>query len=149
MLRKYSCVAFKASRSSCRRLRSAACLAIMSVLSSGPNIILDISAPAAGATKANSKKISIFVWRVNLPKAKLCNWVVELAEVFFEAFARTAQANLHVRDSRRILPESSALRGQSFPDRPCSDKRLLRHDRQHNVQSPQFLWLKECLCAKY
>jgi imidazoleglycerol-phosphate dehydratase len=38
-----------------------------------------------------------FVWRVNLPKAKLGNWDVELAEVFFEAFARTAQANLHVR----------------------------------------------------
>jgi imidazoleglycerol-phosphate dehydratase len=29
------------------------------------------------------------------PKAKLGNWDVELAEVFFEAFARTAQANLH------------------------------------------------------
>jgi imidazoleglycerol-phosphate dehydratase len=38
-----------------------------------------------------------FVWRVNLPKAKLGNWDVELAEVFFEAFARTAQANLHIR----------------------------------------------------
>jgi imidazoleglycerol-phosphate dehydratase len=37
-----------------------------------------------------------FVWRVPLPKAKLGNWDVELAEVFFEAFARTAQANLHV-----------------------------------------------------
>ncbi len=38
-----------------------------------------------------------FVWRVALPKAKLGDWDVELAEVFFEAFARTAQANLHVR----------------------------------------------------
>jgi imidazoleglycerol-phosphate dehydratase len=38
-----------------------------------------------------------FVWRVDLPKAKLGNWDVELAEVFFEAFARTAQANLHIR----------------------------------------------------
>jgi imidazoleglycerol-phosphate dehydratase len=37
-----------------------------------------------------------FVWRVPLPKAKLGEWDVELAEVFFEAFARTAQANLHV-----------------------------------------------------
>ena len=37
-----------------------------------------------------------FVWRVDLPKAKLGNWDVELAEVFFEAFARTAQANLHI-----------------------------------------------------
>lgn len=37
-----------------------------------------------------------FVWRVELPKAKLGNWDVELAEVFFEAFARTAQANLHI-----------------------------------------------------
>jgi imidazoleglycerol-phosphate dehydratase len=38
-----------------------------------------------------------FVFRVPLPKAKLGNWDVELAEVFFEAFARTAQANLHMR----------------------------------------------------
>jgi imidazoleglycerol-phosphate dehydratase len=37
-----------------------------------------------------------FVWRVPLPKAKLGEWDVELAEVFFEAFARAAQANLHV-----------------------------------------------------
>jgi imidazoleglycerol-phosphate dehydratase len=37
-----------------------------------------------------------FVWRVPLPKAKLGDWDVELAEVFFEAFARSAQANLHV-----------------------------------------------------
>lgn len=37
-----------------------------------------------------------FVWNVPLPKAKLGNWDVELAEVFFEAFARSAQANLHV-----------------------------------------------------
>ncbi len=37
-----------------------------------------------------------FVWKVPLPKAKLGEWDVELAEVFFEAFARTAQANLHV-----------------------------------------------------
>lgn len=38
-----------------------------------------------------------FVWRVDLPKSKLGNWDTELAEVFFEAFARSAQANLHVR----------------------------------------------------
>ncbi len=37
-----------------------------------------------------------FVWRVPLPKAKIGTWDVELAEVFFEAFARTAQANLHM-----------------------------------------------------
>lgn len=37
-----------------------------------------------------------FVWSVPLPKAKIGTWDVELAEVFFEAFARTAQANLHV-----------------------------------------------------
>jgi len=37
-----------------------------------------------------------FVWKVPLPKAKLGEWDVELAEVFFEAFARSAQANLHV-----------------------------------------------------
>jgi imidazoleglycerol-phosphate dehydratase len=36
-----------------------------------------------------------FVWRVPLPKAKLGTWDAELAEVFFEAFARSAQANLH------------------------------------------------------
>lgn len=38
-----------------------------------------------------------FVWRVPLPKAQLGTWDVELAAVFFEAFARTAHANLHVR----------------------------------------------------
>jgi len=37
-----------------------------------------------------------FVWKVELPKAKIGTWDVELAEVFFEAFARTAQANLHI-----------------------------------------------------
>jgi imidazoleglycerol-phosphate dehydratase len=37
-----------------------------------------------------------FVWRVPLPKAKIGSWDTELAEVFFEAFARTALANLHV-----------------------------------------------------
>jgi imidazoleglycerol-phosphate dehydratase len=38
-----------------------------------------------------------FVWRVPMPKAKLGEFDAELAEVFFEAFARSAQANLHVR----------------------------------------------------
>jgi imidazoleglycerol-phosphate dehydratase len=38
-----------------------------------------------------------FVWRVPLPKAKLGSWDVELAPIFFEAFARTAMCNLHVR----------------------------------------------------
>jgi imidazoleglycerol-phosphate dehydratase len=38
-----------------------------------------------------------FVCRVPLPKAKLGTWDVELAPVFFEAFARSAQANLHLR----------------------------------------------------
>lgn len=38
-----------------------------------------------------------FVWRVPLPKAKIGTWDAELAEVFFEAFARTAQCNLHAR----------------------------------------------------
>lgn len=38
-----------------------------------------------------------FVCRVPLPKAKLGSWDVELAPVFFESFARSAQANLHLR----------------------------------------------------
>lgn len=38
-----------------------------------------------------------FVFRVPLPKAKLGEFDTELAEVFFEAFARTAQANLHLK----------------------------------------------------
>src|SRR5262245_41258721 len=38
-----------------------------------------------------------FVWRVPLPKAKLGTWDVELAPIFFEAFARAAMCNLHVR----------------------------------------------------
>jgi imidazoleglycerol-phosphate dehydratase len=45
-----------------------------------------------------------FVWRVDLPKSKLGNWDVELAEVFFEAVARTAQCNLHI-----VLEEGSNL----------------------------------------
>ncbi|MEB2313021.1 MAG: imidazoleglycerol-phosphate dehydratase HisB [Sorangiineae bacterium] len=40
---------------------------------------------------------AFFVWRVPLPKARLGTFDTELAEVFFEAFARSAQANLHVR----------------------------------------------------
>jgi imidazoleglycerol-phosphate dehydratase len=39
---------------------------------------------------------AFFVWRLELPKAKLGSFDSELAEVFFEAFARSAQANLHV-----------------------------------------------------
>lgn len=37
-----------------------------------------------------------FVWRVELPKAKVGDFDTELAEVFFEAFARSAQCNLHL-----------------------------------------------------
>lgn len=37
-----------------------------------------------------------FVWEVPMPKAKLGSWDTELAEVFFEAFARGAGCNLHV-----------------------------------------------------
>jgi imidazoleglycerol-phosphate dehydratase len=37
-----------------------------------------------------------FVWRLDLPKAKLGDFDSELCEVFFEAFARSGQANLHV-----------------------------------------------------
>jgi len=37
-----------------------------------------------------------FVWEAELPKAKLGEFDVELAEVFFEAFARGAGCNLHV-----------------------------------------------------
>ena len=38
-----------------------------------------------------------FVSRVPLPKAKLGTWDVELCPIFFEGFARGAQANLHLR----------------------------------------------------
>lgn len=38
-----------------------------------------------------------FVDRVPLPKAKLGTWDVELMPVFFEAFTRSARANLHIR----------------------------------------------------
>lgn len=37
-----------------------------------------------------------FVWDVDMPKAKVGDFDTELAEVFFEGFARGAQANLHV-----------------------------------------------------
>jgi imidazoleglycerol-phosphate dehydratase len=39
---------------------------------------------------------TFFVWKVPMPKAKLGDFDTELAEVFFEGFARGAQANLHV-----------------------------------------------------
>ena len=38
---------------------------------------------------------SFFVWDVPLPKAKIGDFDVELAEVFFEAFARSCGANVH------------------------------------------------------
>lgn len=38
-----------------------------------------------------------FVWEVELPKAKIGDFDSELAEVFFEGFARGAQVNLHVQ----------------------------------------------------
>jgi imidazoleglycerol-phosphate dehydratase len=37
-----------------------------------------------------------FVWRVPMPKAKVGEFDTELAEVFFEGFARGAAANLHM-----------------------------------------------------
>lgn len=37
-----------------------------------------------------------FVWEVPLPKGKLGDFDTELAEVFFEGFARGAMCNLHV-----------------------------------------------------
>ncbi len=37
-----------------------------------------------------------FVWQVPLPKAKIGAWDSELAEVFFEAVARSARMNLHI-----------------------------------------------------
>ena len=37
-----------------------------------------------------------FVWRVPMPKARIGEFDSELAEVFFEAFARSAQMNLHM-----------------------------------------------------
>ncbi len=41
-----------------------------------------------------------FVWEVALPKAKLGTFDVELAEVFFEGFARGALCNLHLEKQR-------------------------------------------------
>jgi imidazoleglycerol-phosphate dehydratase len=39
---------------------------------------------------------TFFVWEVEMPKAKIGTWDTELAEVFFEGFARGAQINLHL-----------------------------------------------------
>lgn len=39
---------------------------------------------------------AFFVWEVDMPKAKIGTFDTELAEVFFEAFTRSAQINLHV-----------------------------------------------------
>ena len=38
-----------------------------------------------------------FVWDMSLPKAKVGDFDSELAEVFFEGFARSSQCNLHMR----------------------------------------------------
>ena len=38
-----------------------------------------------------------FVWDMSLPKAKVGDFDSELAEVFFEGFARASQCNLHMR----------------------------------------------------
>src|SRR4051794_6515176 len=40
---------------------------------------------------------AFFVGKIPLPKTKLGTWDVELTPVFFEGFARSAQANVHVR----------------------------------------------------
>lgn len=37
-----------------------------------------------------------FVWEVPMPKAAIGAWDTELAEVFFDAFARGSASNLHV-----------------------------------------------------
>ncbi len=39
---------------------------------------------------------TFFVWKVDLPKARVGDFDTELAEVFFEGFARGAQCNLHL-----------------------------------------------------
>jgi imidazoleglycerol-phosphate dehydratase len=39
---------------------------------------------------------SYFVWEVEMPKAKIGDFDSELAEIFFEAVARSARINLHV-----------------------------------------------------
>jgi len=41
-----------------------------------------------------------FVWEIPLPKAAIGTFDVELAEVFFEAFARGAMCNLHMVKER-------------------------------------------------
>jgi imidazoleglycerol-phosphate dehydratase len=41
-----------------------------------------------------------FVWEVPMPKAKIGTFDTELAEVFFEGFARGARCNLHVKLER-------------------------------------------------
>jgi imidazoleglycerol-phosphate dehydratase len=40
---------------------------------------------------------ALLVWRVPLPKAKIGTWDTELAPIFFDAFARSAKCNLHIR----------------------------------------------------
>jgi imidazoleglycerol-phosphate dehydratase len=45
-----------------------------------------------------------FVWEVELPAGgKIGTWDVELAPVFFEAFARGAQCNLHVVQEKGVI----------------------------------------------
>ena len=56
-----------------------------------------------------------FVWEVELTKAKLGEWDTELAEVFFEGFARGAQVNLHmVKEAGKNLHHTVEISFKAF-----------------------------------
>ena len=70
-----------------------------------------------------------FVWRVPMPKAKIGDFDVELAEVFFEGFVRGAQCNLHVQlhageNLHHIIEISFKARARSLRDATERDPRV-------------------------
>ena len=87
-----------------------------------------------------------FVWKVPLPKAKLGTWDVELAPIFFEAFARAAMCNLHVRlhegenfiTSSRSRSRRSRRRWRKRPDStrasPASPPPRVRFRRHSSIE---------------
>jgi len=71
-----------------------------------------------------------FVWRVPMPKAKIGDFDVELAEVFFEGFVRGAQCNLHVQlhageNLHHIIEISFKALARSLRDATERDPRVL------------------------
>ncbi len=89
-----------------------------------------------------------FVWEVPLPHgSKLGTWDVELAPVFFEAFARGAQCNLHIvlhRGGNSAPHRRSQLQGagtraaRSGTDRTARHRESLDEGQPLGLKGPAF-----------